>query len=448
MKLPTPALVRMRDLARRAALRWPALARAAAPEGSRRRALLARLTRRPPRISEPLVTPLAYIPEAGDVRFSAADEPLVSVVIPVYRKLDLTLRCLAALAKAQLAERMEVIAVDDASRDGTAEALRSVAGVVVEEMPENVGYLRATNAGVAVARGEFVLLLNNDVEVHSQAVRTLVDALHHRPSAGAAGARLLYADGSLQEAGSIIWNDGSGWNYGKGADPNSPEFAHVRPVDYCSAACLLVRRSALAEIGGFDERYAPAYYEDSDLAFALRAAGLETLYVPGALVLHHEGASHGTSVRTGVKAFQERNRERFRQKWQKELAEQHPPDVGGVVIGRDRRRGPRILVVATHSPNAVALTGDATRRGAVVTLVVPPDQLSDEQTSALRDSSVEVWPESAPGLARHVRSLAPHLRAVVLDGVEPPAWLPRRVRDRLPLLDGRGPAALDAVLGS
>ena len=407
-------------------MRWPALGRVVAPEGSRRRATMARLTRPTVNTSEPLVTPLPGDPSTDDIRFGAPATPLVSVVIPVYRKLDLTLRCLQALAQAELAESFEVIVVDDASGDGTADALRGVEGLVVAETPENLGYLRATNTGTALAHGEFVLLLNNDVEVHPAAVSALVDALGRDASAGAAGARLLYADGSLQEAGSIIWSDGTGWNYGKGADPRSPEFGHVRPVDYCSAACLLVRRSALQRVGAFDERYAPAYYEDSDLAFALRAAGLETIYVPDALVLHHEGASHGTSVRTGVKAFQERNRERFCEKWPDALAKQRAASLDAVVIARDRRSGPRVLVVAGNAGSARRKVDDAMAEGGVVTFVGPEGALDADELASLRMSGVEVWPESAPGLARHVHLLAPHLGAVVLaDGQDPPPWLPK-----------------------
>jgi GT2 family glycosyltransferase len=424
-------------------MRWPALL----PEGSRRRTALARLNRPTVAVGEPLVTPLAGDPEPHEIQFAAPAVPLVSVVIPVYRKLGLTLRCLSALARADLAEALEVIVVDDASGDGTADAIRKVAGVVVAETPANVGYLRATNTGVAMARGEFVLLLNNDVEVHAGAIRALVDALQRDPSAGAAGARLLYADGSLQEAGSIIWADGSGWNYGKGGDPRSPEFAHVRPVDYCSAACLLVRRSALPTSGAFDDRYAPAYYEDSDLAFALRAVGLSTIYVPDALVLHHEGASHGTSVRTGVKAFQQRNRERFCEKWSQELRKQQPPSVQAVVVARDRRSGPRILVTGRTAAGAATLAESMSSDGAVVTFVVRDGAAAAGDVAALRVSGVEVWPEGAPGLSRLVEQLAPHLRAVVLVGEEaPPSWLPRSARTRLPIIAGGDAEAVARVL--
>src|SRR5690606_39424709 len=107
--------------------------------------------------------------------------------------------------------------------------------------------------------------------------------------AGLVGAQLLYPDGRLQEAGGIVFNDGSARNYGRFGDPSDPRHAYLRDIDYASAAAIAIPRDLFLRLGGFDARYAPAYYEDTDLAFAVRAAGRRVLYQPGARVIHDEG---------------------------------------------------------------------------------------------------------------------------------------------------------------
>ena len=139
----------------------------------------------------------------------------------------------------------------------------------------------------------------------------MVSLFRQRPGTGAVGAKLVYPDGSLQEAGGIIWQDASGWNFGRLEEPSKPAYNYVREVDYCSAAALMVERQVFANLGGFDSMYAPAYFEDADLCFRLRRIGLKTLYQPAARVVHHEGMSHGRDTSVGIKSYQVANRAAF-----------------------------------------------------------------------------------------------------------------------------------------
>jgi len=179
-------------------------------------------------------------------------------------------------------------------------------------LQHNSGFVHAVNAGIAAARGEFIVLLNNDTVVTPGWLDALVDRAKSDRRVGVVGAKLVYPDGRLQEAGGIVWRDGSAWNYGRYNDPDDPAYTLLADVDYCSGACLLVRADILNTLGGLDTRYVPAYYEDADLAFATRELGFRVVYEPKAVVCHIEGATSGRDIRTGAKRYQEVNQEDFR----------------------------------------------------------------------------------------------------------------------------------------
>lgn len=247
--------------------------------------------------------------------FPRHDTPQVSVVIPVHGKLRVTYACLAALLLAHNRASFEVIVVDDASPDATATIEELVSGITVVRNTTPQRFIRACNAGVAQARGEHIVLLNNDTEPTAGWLDALLDAFGRFDNVGLAGAKLIYPDGRLQEAGGIVWDSGNPWNYGNGQNPWEPRFCYARQADYLSGAALMTTRAVWDKVGGLSEYLEPMYFEDTDLAFKIRAAGYTTWFVSGSVVFHYEGATSGTDTSSGFKQFQEINRPRFKRRW-------------------------------------------------------------------------------------------------------------------------------------
>jgi GT2 family glycosyltransferase len=313
--------------------------------------LRARRLRRTAPVRHPLLllpAPVLAKVDPRSIVLPLADRPVVSVIIPTYGQADFTLRCLASIAAHAPDIPFETIVVDDAAPDPQTERLALVTGIRVHRNQSNLGFLRTCNAAARLARGGFLFFLNNDTEVQRGWLPPLLSLFHGRPDTGAVGSRLLYPDGRLQEAGGIIWRDGSAWNFGRHEDPDKPAYSYVREVDYCSGAALMIRRDIFLGLGGFDERYLPAYYEDSDLCMRLRQIGLKILYQPASRVVHHEGTSHGVDTTVGIKSHQAVNRRRFVRRWARELAAHHYPHGQAIFRAADRAMHRVIVLVVDH----------------------------------------------------------------------------------------------------
>lgn len=335
-------------LVQRAVTKYRRVVERVAPRGTGRRDAYEILLGR-----EPGVPQVAETPESGPLAVPRSDRPLVSVIVPVHGKWSYTRQCLRMLAGHLVSVPFEVIVVDDASPDDSAARLAECAGVRLVRAEHNLGFIGACNLGAEHARGEYLFFLNNDAEVTESWLDVLIDTARSDDRIGMVGAKLVYPDGRLQECGGIVWADGTGWNYGRDRDAAGAEFNVLRDVDYCSGAAILVRTDVFQQVGGFDPRFAPAYYEDTDLAFAIRAAGYRTVVQPAAVVVHHEGVSNGTDESTGVKQHQELNRRVFVEKWAETLAAEHLPAASPRNLWLARQRGTRghrgpIVLVKDH----------------------------------------------------------------------------------------------------
>ena len=284
------------------------------------------------------------------------DNPDVSIIIPAYNKFELTYNCIASIILAFSKTSYEVLVADDNSTDETSDLEDFVDNVVHVKSKDNLRFLLNCNNAAEYTKGDYIVFLNNDTEVTSYWLDELIAPFKTDDKVGLTGSKLLNTNGTLQEAGGIIWGSGQPWNYGNGGNASEPKYNYNRQADYLSGASLCIPKTVWQQVGGFSIELVPCYYEDTDIAFKVRQHGYTTIYCPLSRVVHFEGQSHGTDVTKGLKAYQVVNESTFKSKWFQEYKHNGKQGVAPD-IEKDRGIDHRVLMIDYATPNPTTDAG-------------------------------------------------------------------------------------------
>lgn len=261
---------------------------------------------------------------SNPIVFPNFDKPDVSIIIPAFNQFEYTWRCLKSVAVATWGLSFEVILMDDCSNDETVTLPERISGLRYFRQERNKHFILNCNEGARAARGRYLYFLNNDTELTPNSVRALLQTFWDFPEAGVVGSKLIYPDGSLQEVGCAIWENGEGHTFGRHErDPLLPQYRYLRECHYVSGASLMLPRNLFDQVGGFDERYIPAYCEDSDLCMSVHAARRKVYVQPMSVVIHYERVSSSSKDERASSALMRKNKPKFLSKWGPALA-RHP----------------------------------------------------------------------------------------------------------------------------
>ncbi len=266
----------------------------------------------------------------------------VSIIVPAHNQWSLTRACLNSVALGCLATglRCEVILADDLSTDETQDAAHLYPGLKVVRQPTKQGFLHNCNSAAKQARGRMLLLLDNDTVVLPNWLLALAETMETYPDAAIVGSKLVDPDGTIQEAGGVLFADGLAVPVCGGDSGDAVLSLFDREVDYCSGASLLVRRSFWKDVDGFDSCFASAYCEDADLAMRARSQGMQVVYSARSVVIHFEHGSHGEQ-HTTPKMHMKRNYQKLFEKWPSQFATKHlPPNTPVLIAAAHAERTP------------------------------------------------------------------------------------------------------------
>jgi len=290
----------------------------------------------------------SFLISGSTLQLPQATKPEISIVLVLFNRAELTLACLRSIAE-NYNEEIEVVIVDNSSSDRTSRLLDRLRGARVFRNESNRHFLAAANQAAAECRGDYILFLNNDAQLVPGALQSALRTIKASPDIGAVGAKIISIGGTLQEAGSIVWQDGSCTGYGRGDDPFAPMYSFRRDVDYCSGAFLLTPRKTWELLGGFDNAFAPAYYEEVDYCMRLWSRGLRVVYEPCAAILHYEFGSSASAE--AAMSLQARHQQMFAKRHQHVLNERNKPGTESPLEARSRNAERRVLFIDDSVPH-------------------------------------------------------------------------------------------------
>ena len=345
-----------------------------------------------------MLTLRRFLASRSRLSFSRRADPDLSIIVVLNNKAHLSYACLHQIATAsQSGPRIELIIADSGSTDETSDLLSRVDGASVMRCEENIGFIRSVNKASEICVADYIVLLNNDATLQERALDFALETIRQNPKIAAVGGRIVLPSGVLQEAGCILWSDGSTAGYGRGHSAVDGAFMFRRSVAFSSGVFLMVRRDLFVALDGLDDRFAPAYYEDVDLCVRLRQAGFRVVDDPRAVVLHYEFGS--ATSRATSSSLQETNRVVFVGKHREFLIGCPARGVDTVLEARSvDEAGKRILFLDDHVPHPELGVGypraramlHALRDGGNNVTFVPLETPRDDWPSIRRTIPLEV----------------------------------------------------------
>jgi GT2 family glycosyltransferase len=259
--------------------------------------------------------------EFQKINFTITKNPIVSIVIPFYNEVEITINCLWHLKK-HLTSKFpyEIILINDNSTEAI--KFSEINGIKLINNSENLGFLRNINKGIKEAKGEYIYILNNDTEVKKGFLEELFYVFNNFKNVGAVGSKLINIDGTLQEAGAVFLTKGRIKQIVKNKKNDAPEINYINKVDYCSGASLLFKKQKdNGELNQFDTDFVPAYFEETDFCFSLKyEQGKDVYYTPFSEVVHFDGVSYNSKKSKKIKQeLFETNKVKFFKKWKAQI---------------------------------------------------------------------------------------------------------------------------------